>query len=189
MKKYRFLTALLAITVLCFPSFAYSQTTEESNAKTEKAKALEKLRFKFDNRKWDQVDSTSRDNFSRVTYFPRETENGADSGDEMFRYQRTIGLLLEPKNYYDQLIVRYKKQSPNFYSRVIVQGENYILFEWGIDTKGDAPEYTELQKYMRGKTASHIIRYSLVNTPLSNDAKNDWIKRLQAASIETASSK
>ncbi len=168
----------------------YGQSLQDSaKTETKTLETTEKLRFKFDNRKWKQVDTIAQGNFSRVTYQPEIAEDENSLDNELFRYQRTVGLLIDPQQYYDQLIATYQKQSPHFYSRPIIQGENYIIFEWGIQQGSGTPQYTEIQKYMRGKTASHIIRYSRVNHPMTLSTKSDWIKRFQVASIEKPFSK
>ncbi len=200
-KEHPFIVCLIAlglfIGITSTSSISYAKKTDSKTVKQEKIKPLEtteKLRFKFDKRQWKQVDATAQDGFSRVTYAPKEASQELETGEELFRYQRTVGLLIDPKSYYEQLIETYQKQSPHFYSHLITQEKNEILFEWGISRSekgtGDAtPEYTELQKYMRGQTASHIIRYSRVNAPITKAVKADWIKRFKVASIEAVDKK
>tara|TARA_R110002111_G_scaffold262694_1_gene340209 strand:- start:153660 stop:155030 length:1371 start_codon:yes stop_codon:yes gene_type:complete len=70
--------------------------------------------------------------------------------------------------------------------KVIQDGENDILFEWRVTKTEQTPAQHEISRLVKGKRDMHRLAYVSRKTPLSEEARAQWIKTLQSAKLVVA---
>ncbi|MFH1301451.1 MAG: hypothetical protein ABIK07_10350 [Planctomycetota bacterium] len=70
--------------------------------------------------------------------------------------------------------------------KVIQDGDNDILFEWRVAKTEQTPAQHEISRLVKGKRDMHRLAYVSRKTPLSEEARAQWIKTMQSAKLVVA---
>lgn len=146
-----------------------------------------RLDITLDERDW-HVSHRAANRYNVMTEYtvaPQTVQNW----QELFSTQRLLGMAGKPLR---SLLASMREQSfqvdPKAHWQVLAETDDSILYEWRIAASPDHPAQHEIARIMLGSQDIYRIAY-VAKVPQLNEAqRNNWIKRLQMATLNPVGS-
>jgi hypothetical protein len=127
------------------------------------------IEFEGDPKKWVYIGDSR---MGEATFIPKDQNQ--ESWEEAILYRHISRLDIPLKHFYQNFIYLLNKRMGNlFQTRLINEGENFVLLEWSLESDIPGAEHGWIKIY-RSESGLNVLRYTTKNVELVEKIRPIW---------------